>query len=651
MNKAHSPINWENYPKETTPINEENLNKMDRAIGIIDDRVVELDNTKASKDDVSTVISNVEYDEQGHALKFTLKNGDVKKIAMSNVVVDDSLSETSTNPVQNKVVTKEIRQLSEEIETLNHGGLIMKEDFIGQQVNEWLDEHPEATTTVKDHSLTIDKMVVGTLGYVTPEMFGAKADGITDCTYAFMEILNKDNIIILCKAGTYLIKDTIVASANNVVIFGDNTVIKHENGTSSDVLHNTGFVTFSNCVGLYLQGLTFDNDASIVKRVNYGTSGYDEYISSRNRAYIPLRLENVEKFNIKNCTFTHGSAGLFVSNSKIGSITNCISCDNHADGYFITGASRNITVSNCKSIGNDDDSFSADGYGDESESPANIEFVNCIADNCFGALCCLYGSNYTKVSNCIGYNLRYLPFKTGLLKVGDTYLGTSGSHQTIDNCTVYISQKADGDGSQYMEGGKYPCGALIDGDPNNFVSNISITNCSIINNSDIPFVLLMKYASHVNFSNNMVKGFAIKSTYINTLKFENNDMTLIASLFFEVCDRLNVVGNIGYSSNIFNFGINDVNCWCTECQNVVLVGNQFNNKVSFYSGSEKSGFKTDENKDPGFVSSQTNIQVLGVLYTGNWLSGANYVKGQMVLKPDGTLMISDGESFRNIAIN
>ena len=114
MNKAHSPINWENYPKETTPINEENLNKMDRAIGIIDDRVVELDNTKASKDDVSTVISNVEYDEQGHALKFTLKNGDVKKISISNVIVDNVLSETSTNPVQNKVVTKEIRQLSEE---------------------------------------------------------------------------------------------------------------------------------------------------------------------------------------------------------------------------------------------------------------------------------------------------------------------------------------------------------------------------------------------------------------------------------------------------------------------------------------------------------------------------------------------------------
>lgn len=114
MNKAHSPINWENYPSENTPINESNLNKMDRSIGVIDDRVIELDNTKASKDEISSVISDVEYDEQGTALEFTRKNGDVKKIAISNVVVDEALSEKSTNPVQNKVVTKEMNRLSEE---------------------------------------------------------------------------------------------------------------------------------------------------------------------------------------------------------------------------------------------------------------------------------------------------------------------------------------------------------------------------------------------------------------------------------------------------------------------------------------------------------------------------------------------------------
>lgn len=44
-------------------------------------------------------------------------------------------------------------------------------------VDEWIKAHPEAVTTVQDHSLTINKMVIGTLGYVTPCMFGATVDG------------------------------------------------------------------------------------------------------------------------------------------------------------------------------------------------------------------------------------------------------------------------------------------------------------------------------------------------------------------------------------------------------------------------------------------------------------------------------------------
>ena len=77
-------------------------------------------------------------------------------------------------------LTEETAKNTEAIDSLNKGGLVMKEDFIGQQVNDWLDEHPEATTTVKDHSLTVDKLVIGTLGYVTPQMYGAVADGVTD---------------------------------------------------------------------------------------------------------------------------------------------------------------------------------------------------------------------------------------------------------------------------------------------------------------------------------------------------------------------------------------------------------------------------------------------------------------------------------------
>ena len=88
--------------------------------------------------------------------------------------------EADKQNVKIAALTEETAKNTEAIDSLNKGGLVMKEDFIGQQVNEWLDEHPEATTTVKDHSLTVDKLVIGTLGYVTPQMYGAVADGVTD---------------------------------------------------------------------------------------------------------------------------------------------------------------------------------------------------------------------------------------------------------------------------------------------------------------------------------------------------------------------------------------------------------------------------------------------------------------------------------------
>lgn len=97
MNKAHSPINWENYPNETTPINEGNLNKMDRAIGIIDDRVIEQETKKLSKADASSDIVNVEYDKDTSVFQFTKRNGDTVKVDVSSVVVREGYTKEESD--------------------------------------------------------------------------------------------------------------------------------------------------------------------------------------------------------------------------------------------------------------------------------------------------------------------------------------------------------------------------------------------------------------------------------------------------------------------------------------------------------------------------------------------------------------------------
>ncbi len=63
VNKVYSRINWKNYPNASTALNETNLNRMDKAIDDLDNRVIEQDITKANQTTVNNMVKNWTMDE------------------------------------------------------------------------------------------------------------------------------------------------------------------------------------------------------------------------------------------------------------------------------------------------------------------------------------------------------------------------------------------------------------------------------------------------------------------------------------------------------------------------------------------------------------------------------------------------------------
>lgn len=117
-----------------------------------------------------------------------------------------------------------------------------------EAVSDWLDDHPEATTTVQDYSLTYKKLVNGTLGFVTPEMFGAVGDGVTDDTNAVEEALQSGKPVY-AMGKTYRVSRL---KLDNVTLVGESREKTIFHSTSSVILgknidiSRVGFVTDAN---------------------------------------------------------------------------------------------------------------------------------------------------------------------------------------------------------------------------------------------------------------------------------------------------------------------------------------------------------------------------------------------------------------------
>lgn len=148
MNKAHIDINWENYPSDETPLNERNLNKMDGSIDIIDDRVITLDTTKATKAEVATLVADVTFEESTGIITITKKNG-------SKVTIDTQMEKIAINFVYNPTTQQIILTLIDGTKQyIDLSALITQYEFLDSDtVAFYIDKDGKVSAIVKEGSI------------------------------------------------------------------------------------------------------------------------------------------------------------------------------------------------------------------------------------------------------------------------------------------------------------------------------------------------------------------------------------------------------------------------------------------------------------------------------------------------------------------
>ena len=261
-----------------------------------------------------------------------------------------------------------------------------------EAINKWLDEHPEATTTVQDHSLTIDKMVVGTLGFVTPEMFGAVGDGATVDNTALNECFAfcvSHGIPCYGEGKTYLVDDSTGSLANHfgLVVNGGITIkdfhFKLKSGCPDRTVllackYNSNPYLVENCIfegelRTISSGAEDGGNHGIIfcDGVNMFPSDWQTFadITVRNCDFINIQSYGIfptpinNKLTVENCNFSCHACGI-LTYATDSIVTDCtytylsgpknttirtLAIDEIENFLSVTAHKKNLSIINCNS--------------------------------------------------------------------------------------------------------------------------------------------------------------------------------------------------------------------------------------------------------------------------------------------------------------
>lgn len=160
MNKAHDASKnnwWRNLPDITTPITQDELNRLETTVDVMDDRIIVFDTSKANQTDMLQAVRSIGYTASTGTFRITFFNGsyididtDIEKIAINFDYDDDP-----TSPNYQKIIitlqdgTKKYIDLS---------ALITEYEFNSSQTIQAIVQGGEVSFEVINGSITEDKL-------------------------------------------------------------------------------------------------------------------------------------------------------------------------------------------------------------------------------------------------------------------------------------------------------------------------------------------------------------------------------------------------------------------------------------------------------------------------------------------------------------
>lgn len=200
-------------------------------------------------------------------------------------------------------VRTQITSLKGDLDKLNEGGLNLKDEVIAEDVNKWLDEHPEATTTVQDGAITFSKLNSDAVKkmHVYNAVLGLGCDpkGEKECGDILQDFINSldAGALIYFPPGSYKWNRT-VATEKNLALVSHRGVA---------IINNTGNVACLKASGnCYVSGLSFVTDSQ----------GREEYTVYSNDA---------GEFVCRDCFFSGegGQNGVMIEDTIVSTIDSC----------------------------------------------------------------------------------------------------------------------------------------------------------------------------------------------------------------------------------------------------------------------------------------------------------------------------------------